>query len=528
MARVTKIPATINPLTQAIIGSNVKRKVAAYARVSTDQDEQYSSYEAQVRIYTEMIQKKPEWEFVNVYADEGITGTSTKKRAGFNKMIADAMAGKINLIITKSISRFARNTVDTLKFVRELKSKGVECYFEKENLWSFDSKTEFILTIMASIAQEESRSISQNVTLGKRWAMDAGHVSFAYSNFLGYKKTDKGIEIDKEQEPIVKLIYSLFLTQGKSCHFIAEYLNENDIPTPSKKGKKWTTNNIVSILTNEKYYGDALLQKTYTVDYLEHKLAKNKGEVIQYYVSGSQPAIISKEEWDLVQFEINKRKEAGVNYSRNSIFAGKLICADCGGFYGKKIWHSNDEYRKEVYQCNHKFSKGKDKCKTPSLTEEQIKKMFLKALNIISNEKQLIIEDTELVKSLLTDTSKEEETILKAEEDMEVVSNLLEKEIEQNSRIALNHSEIQKKHESLVERYNKAKSAIEEAIKIKSEKKAKEVMIRDFIESLKKMDSPLIEWSDEVWLLMIDNAKVNRDKSISFLFKNGKEITIAG
>lgn len=152
MARVTKIPAIINPLTQAAIGSDVKRKVAAYARVSTDQDEQYTSYEDQVRIYTDMIQKRPDWEFVNVYADEGITGTNTKKRAGFNQMIADALDGKMNLIITKSISRFARNTEDTLKYVRELKKKGVECYFEKENLWSFDPKTKFILTIMASIA----------------------------------------------------------------------------------------------------------------------------------------------------------------------------------------------------------------------------------------------------------------------------------------------------------------------------------------------------------------------------------------
>ena len=502
MARVTKIPATINPLTQAAIGSDAKRKVAAYARVSTDQDEQYTSYEAQVRIYTDMIQRRPDWEFVNVYADEGITGTNTKKRAGFNQMIADALDGKMNLIITKSISRFARNTVDTLRYVRELRSKGVECYFEKENLWSFDSKTEFILTIMASIAQEESRSISQNVTIGKRWAMDAG--------------------------PIVKLIYNLFLTQGKSCHAIAECLNEMNVSTPSSRGKRWTTNNIVSILTNEKYYGDALLQKTYTVDYLEHKLVKNKGEVVQYYVTGSQPAIISKEDWDMVQFELRRRKEQGANYSRSSVFSGRLICADCGGFYGKKIWHSNDAYRKEIYQCNHKFHKGKDKCKTPSVTEEQVKSMFLKVLKILADERMHVIEDTKLIMELLTNTSEQDEAISNAEAEMEIVSNLMGKQIEDNSHAALNQSEMQKKHEALVERYNKAKAALEKATAEKSEKKAKESMMRNFVEELVRMDSPLIEWSDEVWLLMVEKAVVKRDGAIAFIFKNGKEIEIAG
>lgn len=287
MIKVTKIPATINPLTQTLIGSKEKRKVAAYARVSTDEDEQYTSYEAQVRIYTEMIRKRNDWEFVEVYADEGISGTSVKKRDGFKRMIKDAYDGKINLIITKSISRFARNTLDTLKYVRELKSKGVECYFEKENLWTFDSKTEFLLTIMASIAQEESRSISLNVTMGMRWAFDSGKVTFAYSNFLGYKKTEEGIEIDEDGAKTVKLIYSLFLTKGKSCGCIAKYLNEEGIKTPSGRGKRWTTTNIISILTNEKYYGDALLQKRYTVDYLEHRLVKNNGELEQYYIKGS-------------------------------------------------------------------------------------------------------------------------------------------------------------------------------------------------------------------------------------------------
>ena len=185
MARVTVIPSTINPLTQAPLTTQVKRKVCAYARVSTDSDEQYTSYEAQVNYYQKYIQEKPEWEYVGVYADEGITGTNRKRRVKFNQMIEEALAGNIDLIITKSISRFARNTLDTISITRELKAKGVEVYFEKENLWTLDSKNELILTIMASIAQEESRSTSANVTMGKRWSYQEGKVTIPFKNFLG-------------------------------------------------------------------------------------------------------------------------------------------------------------------------------------------------------------------------------------------------------------------------------------------------------------------------------------------------------
>lgn len=180
MAKVTIIPSKINPITLTPVGQVAKRKVAAYARVSTDSDEQYTSYDAQVTYYTNFIKGKPNWEFVKVYADEGISGTSTKRRDEFKEMIESALNGKIDLIITKSISRFARNTLDTISITRQLKAKGIEVYFEKENLWSLDDKTEFLLTIMASIAQEESRSISQNITIGKRWGMKEGKVSFAY------------------------------------------------------------------------------------------------------------------------------------------------------------------------------------------------------------------------------------------------------------------------------------------------------------------------------------------------------------
>ena len=245
-------------------------KVAAYARVSTDTEEQISSYEAQVDYYTRYIKSKNNWEFIEVYTDEGISATNTKKRDGFNRMIKDALDKKIDLIVTKSVSRFARNTVDTLTTVRKLKEKGVEVYFEKENIYTLDSKGELLITIMSSIAQEESRSISENVTWGQRKRFADRKVSLPYKNFLGYEKGKDGVpKIIEKEAKIVRLIYRLFL-EGKTISAITKHLTDNKIPTPAGK-EKWYTTTVRSILTNEKYKGDALLQKCYTIDFLTKK-----------------------------------------------------------------------------------------------------------------------------------------------------------------------------------------------------------------------------------------------------------------
>ena len=227
-----------------------KLRVAAYARVSTEQDEQQSSYEAQVDFYTRYIQSNPNWEFVAVFADEGITGTNTRKRDGFNLMIQKAMNGEIDLILTKSISRFARNTVDTLQTVRKLKAIGVEVIFEKENLHTLDPKSEVMLTIMSSLAQEESRSISENVRWGKQKSMRDGKVSLAYSRFLGYKKGPDGRpEIVEEEAVIVRDIYNYFLS-GKTLNEIAALLTRMGISTLAGK-TKWSVSTVRSILSNE-------------------------------------------------------------------------------------------------------------------------------------------------------------------------------------------------------------------------------------------------------------------------------------
>ena len=329
MPKITVIPSIYNPETRMLNQTVVKRRVAAYARVSTDYEEQITSYQAQVRFYTNYIQSRSDWQFVDVYTDEGISALNTKKRDGFNRMIADALDGRIDLIITKSVSRFARNTVDSLSTIRKLKEHNVECYFEKENIWTFDGKGELLISIMSSLAQEESRSISENVTWGHRKRFAEGRVTMCYGSFLGYRKGEDGTpEIVPEEAEIVRYIFRHFI-KGQTPYKIAAELTAQGVPTPGGK-QKWTTGTIKSILTNEKYKGDALLQKKFTVDFLTKKTKRNEGEVQQYYVENSHPAIITPEEFDLVQAEFEKRAKCGKQYSNTSIYASKILLRSKG------------------------------------------------------------------------------------------------------------------------------------------------------------------------------------------------------
>lgn len=326
---VTTIPATLSRFTAAPINSTKKRRVAAYARVSTDHEEQLTSYEAQVDYYTNYIQGRDDWEFAGVYTDEGITGTNTKKREGFKSMVADALAGKIDLIITKSVSRFARNTVDSLTTIRSLKERNVECYFEKENIWTFDGKGELLLTIMSSLAQEESRSISENCTWGQRKRFADGKVTVPFKRFLGYDMgPDHNLVVNPEQAKLVKRIYGMFL-QGQSPFQIARTLTEEGIPSPGGKDH-WNPSNIKSILTNEKYKGDALLQKSFTVDFLTKKKKTNEGEIPQYYVKDNHEAIIDPETFEMVQTLMTTRTKGRNRKSSVSIFSSKVKCGEIG------------------------------------------------------------------------------------------------------------------------------------------------------------------------------------------------------
>ena len=520
MAKVTTIPATKNKFTALPTNALTKRRVAGYARVSTDSDEQLTSYEAQVNYYTDYIKSRSDWEFVKVYTDEGISALGTKHRDGFKKMIADALAGKIDLIITKSVSRFARNTVDSLVTIRKLKEKGVECFFEKENIYTFDGKGELLLTIMSSLAQEESRSISENVTWGQRKRFSDGKVSVGYSNFLGFEKGENDtLKVVPEEAETVRIIYKLFL-EGKTTQGIANYLMEHGVLSPARK-QKWQASTISSILTNEKYKGDALLQKRFTADFLTKELRENNGEVPQYYVEGSHEAIISPEEFDMVQDEMARRKELGRAYS-DKAFHSKLICGDCGGFYGRKVWHSTDEYRTVIFQCNRKF-KNEIKCTTPRLTEDEIKERFLTAYNELMGNRENVIADCELIRQTLCTTEELDAGMQQAQDEMAVIAGLMQAHIKKNASIAQSQEDYAIETERIEKRYNDAleRYTALESEKTKRVRKSKE--LKAFTKTLKQQPLVVAEWNERLWITLLDTATVQRDGGIVFRFKSGVE-----
>lgn len=521
---VTVIPATISQRTRKSAQKQTRRKVAGYARVSTDSDEQYTSYEAQVDYYTQYIQATPEWEFVKVYTDEGISGTNTKKRDGFNEMVADALAGRVDLIVTKSVSRFARNTVDSLTTIRTLKAHGTEVYFEKENIWTFDSKGELLLTIMSSLAQEESRSISENITWGKRKQFADGKVSLPYKQFLGYRKGANGLpEIVPEEAEIVRRIYRMFIA-GKTPCYIAKYLTESDIPTPGKK-KVWQVSTVESILTNEKYKGDARLQKKFTTDYLTKTMKVNEGEVPQYYVENSHPAIIDPEEWKKVQEEYQRRKDAVKRTACHSPFAGKVICGDCGEWFGPKVWHSNSQYRRVIWQCNHKF-KGDEKCATPHLTEDALKESTRQALSFLIENREALIEDGRLVKAALTDHTEIDAELRAVAEEMEVVAGLIEKSIAANAITALDQEDYAKTYECLTERYQGLRKRYTDLTKQREDKEYKADVLSGFLFELGELEILNTEWSDRRFRAIVERITVYNDGRLVFTFRNGSKETV--
>ncbi|MDG6162059.1 recombinase family protein [Lactococcus formosensis] len=519
--KVTTIPATITKFSQTPINRVTKRRVAAYARVSTEQEEQQTSYEAQIDYYTNYIQGREDWEFAGMYSDEGITATNTKKRIGFQNMVADALAGKVDLIITKSVSRFARNTVDSLTTVRQLKEKGVEIYFEKENIWTLDSKGELLITIMSSLAQEESRSISENVVWGQRKRFADGKVTVPFKRFLGYDMgEDRNLVVNPEQAKIVKRIYGLFL-QGKAPHTIAKLLtDEPETLTPAGK-QKWNPSTIKSILTNEKYKGDALLQKSYTVDFLTKEKKANEGEIPQYYVKGNHEAIIQPEIFDMVQKQMALRTKGNHRRRSNSTFSSKLICGDCGSFYGSKVWHSNTKYRRTVWRCNHKYGND-EKCETPHLTEDEIKEVFIKATNQLVNMKEEVIRNYEEMKEMLFGTAALESEQAKLEDELNEVAGLIEDCINENARVALDQSEYEKRYNGLVERFDTASGRLEEIKEQITERQARGQQIEMFLKDLEKV-GVVVEFEDDLFLALVESIEVGRDKVV-VRFKDGTEV----
>lgn len=372
-----------------------QKRVAAYCRVSTDSEEQLTSYVNQKKFYTDMIARNTEWEFAGLYADEGISGTRADKRPEFNNMIKACLAGKIDYIITKSVSRFARNTVDCLDYVRLLRARGIGIFFEEQNIDTLKSDSELYLVIYAGFAQSESESISKNITWSYRKNFEDGKPIFMFKKLLGYKKGEDGEPvIVPEEAEIVERIYTMYLS-GMTVDVISRQLQSEHIVIPDKKftfGK----NMVMNILKNEKYCGDCILQKTVTIDCISKTRKKNEGEAPMYIVENSHPAIISREMFNRAQEELSKRKARSPQSQKTAITAsGKyskyaltdvLICAECGSRYKRVTWTSLGQKR-IVWRCVNRLDNGKKYCQhSPTLSEPALQEAIVRALNKFNDE----------------------------------------------------------------------------------------------------------------------------------------------
>ncbi len=369
-------------------------RVAAYCRVSTEQEEQQNSYQVQISYYTDLINRNKDWLLAGIFADEGISGTQTKKRTEFNRMIRLCKQKKIDLILCKSTSRFARNTVDCLENVRLLKSLGIGVIFEKENVNTLTMTSEFMIALYGSFAQAESESISKNVSLGVQMSFREGKVRYQYKNWLGYQKGEDGKpEIVPDEAETVRLIYEKFL-DGYSSGDIAKLLNETGRPTVHGR-LDWRSDGILRILRNEKYAGDCLLQKTYTIDCISHKTVKNNGERTMYLVSDAHPAIINRDTFNLVQQELarrnSKRKVSDKAITEQGKYSSKyaltelLICGECGTPFRRCTWNVHGKKR-IVWRCISRLDHGNRYCKnSPTIHEEPLHRAIVKAINEFYN-----------------------------------------------------------------------------------------------------------------------------------------------
>lgn len=386
---VRVIPATVN-ITEEIKKCYRQLRVAAYCRVSTKQEEQLNSYEVQKSHYEERIRNEPKWTLVGIFADKGISGTSTKHRDEFNKLIRQCKKGKVDMIITKSISRFARNTLDCIKITRMLREIGVDVYFEEQNLHSIDPSSEFYISIYGSVAQSESENMSANIIWGREQSARRGNVSFQYKNFLGYRKGENGQpEIIPEEAKIIKMIYDQFLA-GDSFIEICKSLEEQGIPSPGGKDI-WQRSTIQSILSNEKYKGDAIINKTYIDNCISKKVKVNNGERPKYYVENNHPAIIDAGTFGRVQEELARRsgktkvKQVGTKteqgkYSSKYALTELLVCGECGTPYRRCTWTARGK-KKIVWRCINRLDYGKKYChQSPSIEESVLQEAIMKAI----------------------------------------------------------------------------------------------------------------------------------------------------
>ena len=501
--------------------------VAAYCRVSTEQEEQQNSYQVQIEYYTSYISSNPEWTLAGIFADEGISGTQTKNRTEFNRMIRMCKKKKIDLILCKSTSRFARNTVDCLEYIRLLKSLGIGVIFEKENINTLTAQSEFILSLYSSFAQAESESISKNITLGNQMAFKEGKARYQYKHWLGYRKGADGMpEIVLEEAEAVQIVFRLYL-EGMSHRGIADYMNEHNYPNRSSTGR-WVNSMVKRILENEKYIGDCLLQKTYTVDCITHKQAKNNGERAMYYVSDCHPAIIDKTTFHLVQQEIarrnSKRSASTKNPTEQSKYSSKfaltelLVCGECGTACKRCRWTSHNRNR-TVWRCINRLEHGPKYCKSPTIDEEPLHNAIVQAINDFYNCSD------EVAAALQSAT----ETVLTGSSELQRIEQRL-KDIDKARNdfinlIATGACDSDSLDDEFAKLFNEEQELSQKLLSLKAQADSKQNELTDEIKA--NIDSTIFKleaYDDVIARKVIECVKVISKEEIIIVFKGGYEV----
>jgi DNA invertase Pin-like site-specific DNA recombinase len=516
LKNITVIPA------RARIGNTVKAedrpklRVAAYCRVSTDSDEQATSYEAQVEHYTSYIKGNADWELAGIYADDGITGTNTKKRDEFNRMIEDCMEGKIDMVITKSISRFARNTLDCLKYIRQLKDKNIPVFFEKENINSMDSKGEIMLTIMASLAQQESQSLSQNVKLGFQFRYQQGEVQVNHNRFLGYTKDEnKRLVIVPEEAEVVKRIFREYL-EGASLLQIARGLEADGILTAANK-RKWRPETLKKILQNEKYIGDALLQKTYTVDFLSKKRVVNNGIVPQYYVENSHEPIVPREIFMQVQEEMVRRAnlQAGKSgkrrvYSSKYALSSIVYCGECGDIYRRVHWN-NRGCKSIVWRCVSRLEEKGSDCSSRTINEATLQEAVVKAINEVLGSKDTFL------------TVLQENIAAVLNEDNDQTIQEIENRLNELQQELLRLVNAKADYQKVADEIYRLRELKQNILTENAEREGKRERIKEMMEFLHEQSVELQEYDEQLVRRLIEKITIY-DEKITIEFKSSVEI----
>lgn len=521
--KVQVIPPKININTTK--KQEVKRiRVAAYCRVSTAQEDQETSYEAQVAYFTKLITENPSWQLAGIYADDGISGTDMKKRDNFNAMMERCLQkdGDIDLILTKSISRFARNTVDCLSCIRKLKERNIAIYFEKEHINTLESTGELLITILSSQAQEESRNISENVKWGLKRKYEKGEA--LVRRMFGYQKgTDGQLHIIPEEAEVVRLIYGKYL-EGESLNSIARLLKEKGIKT-IRGNTEWNVNSIRTILINEKYIGDAMAQKTFTTNYLTKARKENQGELQKYYVENAHEAIIPREVFYKVQEELHQRTnlykksskqetESKGKHSGKYALSKIMVCKECGSEYRRQIWSKYGE-KKAVWRCENRLRNGTRYCKdSPTIEESVLHRAVLHTINqVLENKGDFVQTFRKNVVTALTHGTEDSEYAKEKKKLQKAMAELIQQQAQQNG------------DETTFEERCQEITAQIEALEMKQIKAAvrgkKGRKMEDIEDFLNKTNCVLTEYDDKLVRQLIQNINVVSARKIEVVFKSG-------